>query len=105
VAEEAAIRAIAEPSRRQILRLVKEEELPAGEIASHFGQTRPAISQHLRVLKDAGLVSARRDGTRRLYKARPERLLELRSFLDEFWSDRLTALKAAAEREEKTRRR
>ncbi len=102
---EATIKAIAEPRRWQILRLVRDAELPAGKIASHFDLTRPAISQHLRVLKDAGLVTERRDGTRRLYRARPERLEELRRFLEEFWSDRLTSLKTAAEREERRRTR
>jgi DNA-binding transcriptional ArsR family regulator len=98
---EAAIRAIAEPRRREILRLVWSAELPAGEIASHFEVTRPAISQHLRVLKRAGLVSERRDGTRRLYRARHETLKELRTFLGRFWDEQLALLKVAAEFEEK----
>jgi DNA-binding transcriptional ArsR family regulator len=97
---EAALRAIAEPHRREILRLVWDAELPAGEIASHFEVTRPAVSQHLTVLKEAGLVAERRDGTRRLYRARPEGLAELRAFLEQFWGDRLEALKREAEREE-----
>jgi len=101
---EAALRAIAEPRRRTILRLVGSEELSAGEIASHFEVSRPAISQHLTVLKGAGLVSERRDGTRRLYLARQEGLAELRDFLDEFWADGLDRLKAAAEQEERERR-
>ena len=79
---EAAIRAIAEPRRREILRLVWTSELAAGEIASHFDVTRPAISQHLRVLKEAGLVSERRNGTRRLYRARPESIAQLRAYLE-----------------------
>jgi len=98
---EVALKAIAEPRRRAILRLVSDTELPVGSIAAHFDVTRPAISQHLTVLKEAGLVSERRNGTRRLYKARPEGLIEVRSFLDEFWSDRLEALKREAEREER----
>ena len=97
VVMEAALRAIAEPRRRRILQLVGSEELSAGEIASHFEVTRPAISQHLTVLRGAGLVTERRDGTRRLYRARPEGLAELRSFLDEFWAEGLDRLKAAAE--------
>ncbi len=100
---EAALRAIAEPRRRRILQLVGSEELTAGEIASQFEVTRPAISQHLTVLKGAGLLDERRDGTRRLYRARPEGLAELRDFLDEFWADGLDRLKAAAEREERRR--
>jgi DNA-binding transcriptional ArsR family regulator len=98
---QAALEAIAEPRRRAILRLVRDEELPAGEIASQFEVTRPAISQHLRVLRGAGLVSERRDGTRRLYRARPEALAELRSFLEEFWDTSLERLKAEVELEER----
>jgi DNA-binding transcriptional ArsR family regulator len=100
---EAAIRAIAEPRRREILRLVRDNERPAGEIAAHFeGEvTRPAISQHLRVLKEAGLVDERRNGTRRLYRARPEALEDLRAFLEAFWDQSLLSLKDAAEREER----
>src|SRR4051795_3788559 len=98
---EAALKAIAEPRRRAILGLVREEELSAGEIASHFDVTRPAISQHLSVLKEAGLVNERRNGTRRLYRARPEGLVELKAFLDELWGERLEALKREAEREER----
>ena len=99
------IKAIAEPHRRDILRLVWKQELPAGEIASRFDLTRPAVSIHLRVLKDAGLVSERREGTRRLYRARPEGLADLRAFLDEFWEDSLERLKSAAEAEERSERR
>ena len=98
---EAALKAIAAPRRRQILTLVRDDELSAGEIASHFDVTRPAISQHLNVLKEAGLVSERRNGTRRLYLARPEGLAELKDFLEEFWEERLDALKREAEREER----
>jgi DNA-binding transcriptional ArsR family regulator len=98
---EAAIRAIAEPRRREILRLVWDAELAAGEIASHFEVTRPAISQHLRVLKHAGLVAERRDGTRRLYRARPETMAQLRSFLGSFWDEGLDRLKRAVETEDR----
>ena len=98
---EAALKAIAAPRRRQILTLVREDELSAGEIASHFDVTRPAVSQHLNVLKEAGLVSERRNGTRRLYRARPEGLAELKDFLEEFWDARLQALKREAEKEER----
>jgi DNA-binding transcriptional ArsR family regulator len=97
---EAALRAIAAPRRRQILTLVRDGELSAGEIAGHFDVTRPAVSQHLNVLKEAGLVTERRNGTRRLYRARPEGLAQLKAFLEEFWDERLDALKAEAEREE-----
>jgi DNA-binding transcriptional ArsR family regulator len=101
---EAALRAIAEPRRRRILELVGKRELSAGEIASHFEVTRPAISQHLGVLKEAGLVNERRNGTQRLYRARPQGLAELRSFLDGFWDEKLEALQREAERQERRKR-
>jgi len=101
---EAALRAIAEPRRRRILELVGGRELSAGEIASHFEVTRPAISQHLGVLKEAGLVNERRNGTQRLYRARPQGLAELKAFLDGFWDEKLEALQLEAEREEKEKR-
>ena len=96
-----ALRAIAEPRRRDILRLVLDREMSAGEIAARFDVTRPAISQHLRVLEEAGLVAARPEGTRRMYRRRPEGFKELRQFLEEFWEDRLAMLKQAAEAEER----
>ncbi len=102
---EAAIRAIAESRRRQILRLVWSRELAAGQIAAHFNVTRPAISQHLRVLKDAGLVNERRAGTRRYYRARPQALEDLRAFLERFWDERLERLKQQAELDERRTRR
>ena len=101
---EAALKAIAEPHRRRILTLVRDGELSAGEIAAHFDVTRPAISQHLNVLKEAGLVSERRNGTRRLYQARPQGLGELKAFLEGFWDERLDALKREAEHKEATKR-
>ena len=100
---EAALRAIAEPRRRRILELVGSRELSAGEIASHFEVTRPAISQHLGVLKEAGLVEERRNGTQRLYRARPQGLAELKAFLDGFWDEKLGALQREAERKERQR--
>jgi DNA-binding transcriptional ArsR family regulator len=102
---EEAIRAIAEPNRRRILQLVTATELSAGEIASRFEITRPAVSQHLGVLREAGLVSERRDGTRRLYSLRPEGFDDLKSFLEGFWDEGLERLKEAAELEEGRRRR
>jgi DNA-binding transcriptional ArsR family regulator len=99
-----AFAALGEPRRREILRMVTVAELSVGEIARRFDVTRPAISQHLRVLKDAGLVAERRDGTKRLYRARPETIAELRAYLGEFWDDSLRSLKAAAEHEEQQRR-
>jgi DNA-binding transcriptional ArsR family regulator len=84
-----AMRALAEPRRRAILRLVALDELAAGEIAAAFEVSRTAVSQHLTVLKGAGLLTERREGTRRLYRARPEGLAELREFLDEMWASAL----------------
>lgn len=101
---DAALRAIAEPRRRAILRLVWDRELPAGQIASHFEVTRPAVSQHLRVLKEADLVRERRDGTRRLYLAKRDTVAELRDFLDEYWSGTLSRLRDVAEDAERTKR-
>lgn len=96
-----ALRAVADPTRRAILRLVRDDELAAGEIATHFpSMSRPAVSQHLRVLADTGLVEVRPDGNRRMYRWRREGLRDAAVFLDEMWSDRLARLKAAAERDE-----
>ncbi|MEO8289401.1 MAG: metalloregulator ArsR/SmtB family transcription factor [Gaiellaceae bacterium] len=102
---EAALRAIAEPNRRRILELVAEDERSAGEIAGEFDITRPAVSQHLTVLKSAGLVVERREGTRRFYRARPEGFIDLKAFLEKFWGEGLERLKLAAELEEGRRRR
>ena len=102
---EAALKALVEPRRRAILTLVRDTERTAGEIAQQFDVTRPAISQHLSVLKEAGLVSERRDGTRRFYRARPEGLQELQRFLEQFWKEGLQRLREAAEWEERRKRR
>ena len=84
-----ALRALAEPRRRAILRLVAHRELAAGEIAGHFDVTRTAVSQHLTVLKNAGLLAERKVATRRLYRACPEGLAGLRQFLDQMWASSL----------------
>lgn len=97
------LKALVEPRRREILQLVGSRELPAGEIAQHFNVSRPAISQHLQVLRAAGLVTERRIGTRHLYQARPEALVELRAFLEQFWDDALNRLADAAEAEQRRR--
>jgi DNA-binding transcriptional ArsR family regulator len=102
---DAALRALAEPRRREILRLVWDRERAAGDIASHFEVTRPAVSQHLRVLKEADLVDERRDGTRRLYLAKRDTVADLRRFLDDYWSDALTRLRDVAEDAEREQRR
>jgi DNA-binding transcriptional ArsR family regulator len=91
------LKALAEPRRLAILRLVREHELPAGEISSHFGTTRQAISQHLRVLTEVGLLDLRRQGTKRLYRVRSEAFRELWEFLSDFWDDRLASLKRQVE--------
>jgi len=100
---DSALKAIAAHRRREILALVRGEELSAGDIAAHVAVSWPAVSQHLGVLKDAGLVTERREGTRRLYRARPEGLAEVRAYLEQFWDDRLDALKREAEQEESRR--
>ena len=102
------LRAVADPTRRAILRLVRDREVSAGEIALSFPSiSRPAVSQHLRVLADAGLVAVRPDGNRRFYRWRREGLRDTAAFVEEMWTNRLARLKAAAEREdwpERTRR-
>ena len=92
-----AFHALAEPRRREILRVLADRELAAGDIAARFDVTRPAISQHLAVLRHAGLVAERRQGTRRLYRTRREGLEPLRDWVDGFWAGSLDALKAAVE--------
>ena len=89
---EAVLRAISDPRRREIIRLVRRRELSAGEIAARFDVSRPAISQHITILREAGLLTERRDGNRRLYRANQENLHRLRVFLDEFWHSRLGVL-------------
>ncbi len=95
------LRAIADPTRRQILKLVWENEMTAGEVAVGFDISRPAISQHLRVLLDAELVAVRGEGTRRFYRANSKSLSALRVFVEEFWDESLTRLKQEAEREQR----
>jgi DNA-binding transcriptional ArsR family regulator len=96
--------AVAQPNRREILRLLSGRELSAGEIASHFAVTQPAISQHLKVLRDVGLVSERREGQRRMLSVRAEGLAELHEFLAAVLPGRLDRLKEVAEREERAQR-
>ncbi|WP_448642695.1 ArsR/SmtB family transcription factor [Geodermatophilus sp. URMC 63] len=95
----AAVRALAEPRRRAILRLVAGTELAAGEIAAAFDVTRPAVSQHLTVLRSAGLVTERREGTRRLYRADAGGLAPLRQFLEELWDSSLDRARQLVEAE------
>jgi DNA-binding transcriptional ArsR family regulator len=93
----AVLRALSEPRRRAILRLVATDELSAGEIAATFEVTRTAVSQHLTVLKEVGLLTERRDGTRRLYRGRREALAELHAALNDIWGSSLDRGKALAE--------
>ena len=90
---EEALKAIAEPRRRAILRLIWDRELPAGEIARQFDVTRPAISQHLRVLREADLVEERREGTRRYYRTRADTMADLRRFMENMWDESLERLR------------
>ena len=97
--------AIAQPKRREILRLLAAGERSAGELASRFEVTQPAISQHLRVLREAGLVEGRREGARRLYSLRREGLGDVHRFLADVLPARLQDLKQLAEEEEKANAR
>jgi DNA-binding transcriptional ArsR family regulator len=98
---EAIFKALGEPRRLEILQFIGKDELMAGEVASHFEDvTRPAVSQHLRVLVAAGVLSERRQGTRRLYRVRVEGLESIAEFLARFWDDRLGRLKETAEAEQ-----
>ena len=97
VAPDAVLRALADPHRRQILRLVQRTELPAGQIAASFALTQQAVSQHIGVLRQAGLLTERREGARRLYALRRESLEPVRELFSEFWPDALSRLKKAVE--------
>jgi DNA-binding transcriptional ArsR family regulator len=89
-APDAVLRALADPHRRQILRLVQHAELPAGQIAASFTLTQQAVSQHIGVLRQAGLLTERREGTRRLYALNYQALEPVRELLSEFWPDALS---------------
>jgi DNA-binding transcriptional ArsR family regulator len=91
--------ALGDPTRRAILERLRSKPLSVGEIAAELPVSRPAVSQHLRVLREAGLVTERRNGTRRLYRLDPDGVGELRDYFDDFWTDALAAFKAEAERE------
>jgi len=94
---EAVATAVADPIRRRVLELVRDREVPAGELADAFPVSRPAVSRHLRVLREAGLVRERREGRLRLYRADPAPLAELRDWLERYWDHRLDALREVAE--------
>ncbi len=91
--------ALSDPTRRTIFERLARGPMAVGELAQELPVSRPAVSQHLRVLKDAGLVSDRRDGARRLYAVELGGVEAMRSYLDAFWADALAAFKLAAERE------
>ena len=96
-----ALAAIADPTRRTVLERLRRGPQPVVEIARGLPVSRPAVSQHLRVLKEAGLVRERREGTRHFYSVNGDGLAALRSYFDEFWQEALEAFKAAAEAESK----
>ena len=89
--------ALADPTRRAIFERLARGPRAVGELAREFPVSRPAVSQHLKVLKDAGLVTGRSEGSRRLYRVDPQGVEAMREYLDSFWSDALTAFKEAAE--------
>ena len=91
--------ALADPTRRAVFERLREGPRPVGELARDLPVSRPAVSQHLRVLKDAGLVTERKDGTRRLYRIDPDGVAAIRDYFDDFWNEALAAFKAAAESE------
>ena len=95
--DEAGLRALADPRRRRMLALAWDRERSSSDLARCCRLSRPAASQHLKVLRDADLVSVRSDGNRRWYRARADRLAELRAMLDEFWDRRLARLHAELE--------
>jgi DNA-binding transcriptional ArsR family regulator len=89
---EAALAALADPTRREIVEHLRRSPMPVGELAARLPVSRPAVSQHLKVLKDAGLVSEKRDGTRRVYNLELHGVVELRRYLDGFWDDVMRSL-------------
>jgi DNA-binding transcriptional ArsR family regulator len=100
---EKALDALGDPTRRSVFELLREGPQPVGALAARLPVSRPAVSQHLRVLKEAGLVADRRDGTRRLYSIDPDGLGSLRIYLDHFWNTALASFKAAVEAEKEGR--
>ncbi len=96
-----ALEALADPTRRRVFERLREGPSPVGRLAQGLPVSRPAVSQHLKVLKEAGLVSEEQDGTRRIYRIDPQGLGPLRAWLDQFWEIALDAFKAEAEQSEK----
>ena len=104
MAYEQALQALGDPTRRAVLEELREGPRAVGEIAARLPVSRPAVSQHLRVLKEAGLVTERQDGTRRLYRVDPNGLADLREYLSRFWEEALASFKAAAEKEQRRKK-
>ena len=100
MAYEQALQALGDPTRRSVLEQLRDGPRAVGEIAAQLPVSRPAVSQHLRVLKEAGLVTERQNGTRRLYRVDPNGLAGLREYLEGFWEEALASFKAAAEADE-----
>lgn len=100
-----ALAVLADPTRRQVFERLREGPRAVNAIAAGLPVSRPAVSQHLKVLKDAGLVEERSEGVRRIYSLRREGLAELRDWLDSFWDDALLAFKIEAEHSHRARRR
>ena len=94
---DAALKALAEPHRRVILRLVADGPRPVGDIASHLDITPQAVSRHLKVLREAGLVDERREGTRHLFVVNPDGFSAVQQFLADFWTQHLGQLRDAVE--------
>ncbi len=97
--------ALADPTRRRVLERLRRGPQPVGKLAGGLPISRPAVSQHLKVLKDAGLVADREEGTRRVYYVDPQGLAALRAWLDQFWEEALVSFKAEAEAEQLRRRK
>ena len=104
MAYEQALQALGDPTRRSVLEQLRDGPRAVGEIAAELPVSRPAVSQHLRVLKEAGLVTERQNGTRRLYRVDPDGLAALREYLDGFWEEALASFKAVAEAEERRKK-
>src|SRR5437588_7794577 len=93
-----AMEALGDATRREIMERLRRGPRPVGELAAELPVSRPAVSQHLRVLKEAGLVTERKNGTRRIYRVEPEAIADLRAYLDSFWEQALAGFKEAAEK-------
>jgi DNA-binding transcriptional ArsR family regulator len=104
VAYAQTLQALGDPTRRSVLELLRDRPRAVGDIAAKLPVSRPAVSQHLRVLKEAGLVTERQTGTRHLYRVNPDGLAELRDYLEGLWEEALATFKAAAEAEERRKK-